>query len=94
MTTKKKEYPQAFKDEAVQLLTKQGYTPQDAAEAVGVPVAYIQKWKKIHDKQESGLILEGSEREELIQLRKDIKRLKMEQDILKKAAAFFAKEMK
>ena len=66
MTTKKKEYPQAFKNEAVQLVTKQGYTPQDAAEATGVPVAYIQKWKKIQEKQDSGLTLEGSERDELL----------------------------
>jgi transposase len=38
--------------------------------------------------------LSGDERAELIQLRKDSKRLQMEREILKKSSAFFAKEMK
>jgi transposase len=38
--------------------------------------------------------LSTDERAELIQLRKDKKRLEMEREILKKASAFFAKEMK
>jgi transposase-like protein len=38
--------------------------------------------------------LTNSERDELQQLRRDVKRLQMERDILKKAAAFFAKESK
>ena len=94
MTTKKQKYEQEFKDETVKLMTEQGYSDQEAAEAVDVPVAYIQKWKKLKDKQNEGLILQGSEREELLRLRKENKRLKMEQSILKKAAAFFASEMK
>ena len=94
MTIKKQKYQQEFKDEAVKLVTEQGYSDQEAADAVDVPVAYIQKWKKLKSKQNEGLILEGSEREELLQLRKENKRLKLEQSILKKAAAFFASEMK
>ena len=68
MTTKKQKYEQEFKDEAVKLITEQGYSDQEAAEAVDVPVAYIQKWKKLKDKQNEGLILQGSEREELLRL--------------------------
>ena len=94
MTTKKQKYPQEFKDEAVKLVTEQGYSDQEAADAVNVPIAYIQKWKKLKEKQSEGLVLEGSEREELLKLRKEVKRLKLEQSILKKAAAFFASEMK
>ena len=94
MTMKKQRYSQEFKDEAVKLVTDQGYSEQEAADAIDVPIAYIQKWKKIKDKQNEGLILEGSEREELLKLRKEVKRLKLEQSILKKAAAFFASEMK
>lgn len=38
--------------------------------------------------------LTNAERDELLQLRRDVKRLQMERDILKKAATFFAKESK
>ena len=96
MTTKKRQhnYPQDFKDEAVKLMTDKGYTAKQAAEATGAPVEYIYKWRKLQAKKDEGLILTGSEREELLKLRKENKQLNMEKDILKKAATFFAKEMK
>ncbi len=94
MTVKKQKYPIEFKDEAVKLVTEQGYSDQEAADAVDVPVAYIQKWKKLKEKQDERLILEGSKRDKLLLLRKENKHLKLEQNILKKAAAFFASELK
>ena len=62
MTVKKQKYPQEFKDEAVNLVIEQRYSDQEAADAVEVPVAYIQKWKKLKEKQNEDLILEGSEK--------------------------------
>ena len=63
---------------------EQDYTPQQAADTVGIDVKLIYNWKQ---KMEA-------ERAELLALRKDVKNLRIEKAILKKASAFFAKEMK
>jgi transposase len=42
----------------------------------------------------TGARLTGEDREELLRLRKEVKKLRIEKEILKKASAYFAKEMK
>lgn len=51
-------------------------------------------WKEQIEAQLEGKSLSVDEREELKQLRKEVKNLRMEKEILKKVSAFFAKEMK
>ena len=96
MSTKKKQnhYPQTCKNEAVKLMADQGYSAKEAAEAVNVPVAYLYQWRAQKEKEGQGLRLTGDEREALLRLSKEHKRLKMEQDSLKKATAFLAKSVK
>ena len=96
MSTKKKQnhYPQTCKNEAVKLMADQGYSAKEAAEAVNVPVAYLYQWRAQKEKEGQGLCLTGDEREALLRLSKEHKRLKMEQDSLKKATAFLAKSVK
>ncbi|ALB22794.1 hypothetical protein Psal006b_01596 [Piscirickettsia salmonis] len=53
----------------------------------------IYRWKDQHDK-EANSTLTPDEKAELQSLRKKVKQLQMEKEILKKASAFFAKEMK
>ena len=89
-----KSYPQAFKDEAVLMVVEQGYSVAEAAKALGVGTSLLYKWKEKFEAQRQGLTLEESERDELKRLRKENKELRMEKEILKKASAFFAKEMK
>jgi len=91
---KYKTYSKEFKEEAVALVTDQGYSVAEAAEAVGLNPNQIYTWKDHLEAQASGVALSDDERAELIKLRAENKRLKMEKDILKKASAFFAKEMK
>lgn len=91
---KYKTYSKEFKEEAVALVTEQGYSVAEAAESVGVNLNQIYKWKDALEAQASGATLSNNERAELIKLRAENKRLKLEKDILKKASAFFAKEMK
>ncbi len=89
-----KSYPQEFKDEAVLMVTEQGYSVSEAAKSLGIGTSLLYKWKDKYDAQQQGISLEESEREELKRLRKENKTLRMEKEILKKASAFFAKEMK
>jgi len=93
-TRKNKSYTQQFKEETVALVTEQGYSVTDAASAVGVRPNQIYSWKKRITDEASGERLSGEEREELLRLRKENKKLKIEKEILKKASAYFAKEMK
>ena len=89
-----KRYPQSFKEEAVALVTEQGYSVAEAARSLGIRANQLYDWKT---KQENAMLhaaLSADERTELLRLRKENKRLLMEKEILKKASAFFAKEMK
>jgi transposase len=96
MTQKRsyKHYPKEFKEEAVALVTEQGYTVPKAAEALGVAANVLYRWKENAEKKNAGVILSEDERTELKSLRKEVKTLRVEKEILKKASAFFAKEMK
>lgn len=89
-----RQYPPEFRQEAVALITEQGYSVAQAAESLGVRANLLYRWKQQLDEQQAGTRLVGDERAELLQLRKENKQLKLEKDILKKASAFFAKEMK
>ena len=87
-------YPQAFKEEAVALVTDQGYSVAEAAKSLGIWPNQLYDWKaKIEASTQDGA-LSVDERTELHQLRRENKTLRIEKDILKKASAFFAKEMK
>ena len=69
-------------------------TVTEAAEAVGVSATLLHKWKAKLEARLESEELSDEEYEELKQLRKEVKQLRMEKEILKKASAFFAKEMK
>jgi transposase len=54
----------------------------------------LYNWKNAYERRQNGLSLVEDERAELMRLRKENKQLRMEKEILKKASAFFAKELK
>ena len=91
---KKKRYGKEFKLGAARLVVEQGYTRAEAGERLGVSAWSIRRW--IEQFRQSGELPPGGQRvpeaEEMKGLRKENKRLVMEREILKKAAAFFAKE--
>ena len=85
-----------FKDGAVKLVTDQGYSVAEAARNLGVNANLLGRWKKKSMYPDNDLSSPGSNlviQAELKRLRKENKLLKMEREILKKAAAFFAKEL-
>jgi len=89
-----KQYPKEFKDEAVALVLDQGYSVAEAAKSLGVATNLLYRWKDQQDQLSTNQGLAEEERTELQRLRKENKELRMEKEILKKASAFFAKEMK
>jgi transposase len=89
-----KHYPAEFKQEAVTLVIEQDYSIVQAAASLGVTDKLLYNWLAKHKKQAQGDVLSGDERAELIQLRKDNKRLYMEREILKKASEDSSQQMK
>ncbi len=94
--SKRKKYSKQFKNDAVNLITKEGYKVSEAARNLGIHHATLRRWKKELE-TEGNCAFPGKgkmtpEKEELFKLRKEVKQLKMEREILKKATAFFAKE--
>jgi transposase len=88
------QYPREFKEEAVALIADQGYSVQKAADSLGIRSNLLYRWQRQLEDQKSGKSLSEDERAELKELRKDVRELRMEKTILKKASALFAKEMK
>jgi transposase len=89
-----KQYTKEFKEEAVALVVEQGYSVPEAAKSLGINQNLLYRWKDKAEEKQAGTTLSEDERSELQRLRKENKELRMEKEILKKASAFFAKEMK
>jgi len=89
----RRRFNREFKISAVQLVNHQGYSVPEAAKSLGVDPNCVRGWMKRFS-TEAGTAPqgEGAVQAELRRLRKENARLLMERDILKKAAAFFAKE--
>lgn len=96
MTETRRGYTKQFKMDAVKLVTEQGYNISEAARNLDIHPNLLRRWRtqlnKDYAQSFPGKGHMISEKEELNQLRKENKRLRMEHEILKKAAAFFAKE--
>jgi len=97
MTTRKK-YSKEFKLDAISLVTEQGYSRAEAARSLSINPTILNRWIK-ENESDDGQAFRGNgkltaEQLEIRRLREENKRLKMEKDILKKAAAFFAQETK
>jgi len=89
-----KSYTKEFKLEAANLVNEQGYSVPEAAKLQGIDTNFLYRWKQQIEDQQKGKSLTEGEHVEIKRLRKKNKLLRMEKGILKKASAFFAKEMK
>jgi len=83
-----KRYTEEFRAEAVRQVTERSYPVYEVAERLGVSTKSIYKW--IRDQNTPMEVKE--DKAEIARLRRELKRVEEERDILKKAAAYFAKE--
>jgi transposase len=86
-------YPQEFREGALALV-RGGRPVAEVARELGIAESCLRNWLKRDqlDRRERDDGLTSAEREELRDLRKRVRRLEQEKDILRKAAAFFARE--
>lgn len=89
---KRKTYTPEFKAEAVKLVLKEGLSRAQVARDLGIHESLIGRWVLAAEEDGRPGALREAEKAELKRLRKENRVLRKERDILKKAAAFFAKE--
>jgi len=88
-------YPLEFRRDAVALVRTSGKPVRQAARELGISSETLRNWVKqdrIDQGQGAPGELTSTERDELRRLRREVTELRLEREILKKAAAFFAKE--
>jgi transposase len=92
---KRRAFTDEFKAETVRLVLEGGKTVAEVARDLDLTESAVRVWvhqAKVDRGQGKPDELTTAEREELQQLRREVKALRLEREILKKAAAFFAKE--
>jgi transposase len=94
--TTRQKYTKEFKADAMKLVLEQGYRCSEVGRRLGIHPTNVSRWMREFRQDEEDSAEHGITRRELEEenhrLRKENKRLEMEREILKKAAAFFAKE--
>src|ERR1700690_340856 len=92
----RRKFTQEFKLEAVRLIKERGVSFAQASQDLGVHQSQLRSWVKAQaDDPQHAFPGQGQmkpEQLEIAQLKREVIRLKAERDILKKAAAYFAKE--
>ena len=96
MTKKTRRYfTDEQKAEAVNIVKQSGKSVSQVAREMGLTESTLRKWVK-QSRIDAQPRVEGeltsAEHQELVRLRRELKRVKQERDFLKKAAAFFARE--
>jgi transposase len=89
----RRSFSQQYKAETVALIRSSGKSIPQVCRDLDLAESVVRRWvaqAEVDVGQRAGLT--SAEREELARLRKEVRVLREERDILKKAAAFFAKE--
>jgi len=86
----RKRYPEEFKVEAVKQVTEAGYSVYDVADRLGTTTNSLYSWIRRYGLNASDFKKVSEESDEIRRLKKELKRVTDERDLLKKAAAYFA----
>lgn len=97
MGKERKRYTKEFKEGAARLVIEQGRSISDVAHSLGVSPWSISRWVKAQQSEGQdafrGQGVRSSAEQEIFELRQKVKQLEEEKQILKKAAAYFAKHL-
>ena len=87
-----KAYPKEFREKVVKLMQVGDRSLREVAEEFGISEDSVRRWVQQAERDQGSRQdgLRSAEREELVRLRRENRRLKMEREILSKAAAWFA----
>jgi transposase len=101
MRVKRQTFSREFKLEAVRLLDEGKKPPAELARELGIRRNQLYKWKDKTDRHGGSAFpgtgrraIKSTEAEEISRLRRELAQVREENEILKKAAAFFARELK
>ena len=89
-----KAYPKEFRDKVAQLVQVSERSVREVAEEFGISTDSVRRWVQQAERDQGTRKdgLSSAEREELVRLRRELRQVKMEREILAKATAWFARE--
>jgi transposase len=92
-----KTYTPEFRAEVVKLVLAQGLSLEEAAQRIAMPKGTLANWVSTAKRGKAGTVMPGSRtvpelEAEVARLRKELAETRMERDVVKKAAAYFAWE--
>ncbi len=98
MATQRKRFDVSLKLEVVRMIKDQGLSVRHVSESMGIGPTAIRRWLEQYEAEQSGQRGIGNpltaEQQRIRQLEVKNRQLRMDVDILKKASAFFARELK
>jgi len=87
-----RKFSEEFKEQAVKQITERGYKVSEVASRLGVSVNSLYAWLKRYSISPDERVRQDEQSAENRRLKAELKRVSEERDILKKAAAYFAKQ--
>ena len=91
---KRRKFTNEFKMEAVKLAERGDVPVAQVARDLDLNETVLRRWMGLYGKRANGERMTPEEREELIRLRREVRRITEERDILKKAVSIFSKELR
>lgn len=98
MTRKRRAFDVSFKLQVVKMIKEQGLSVPQVCRDLDLGETIVRNWLKQFDAEQAGLLGPGkpltADQQRIRQLEEENRRLRLDVDILKKASAFFARELK
>ena len=85
-------FSEEYKNDAVKMVVENQISVKKAAKDLGIGRITLEKWVRVYKSKTENLAVNINEREELKKLKIENHKLRLERELLKKAAVFFANE--